>query len=178
MRIYFLLFFLVSVLPSLHAQYKTIQSLRVQFQIKNAGIKVDGSFSKASAVVSVDPRNILNSTFTGTVQVASVHTGNTERDAHLRDKEEFFNVKKFPIITFKSLSVKKSSFKDSYKVEWLLTMKGISKKVSTDVLIAPTQGSVLLVCVFNLNRLDWKVGNPSLTLSNDVMITLNCTVTP
>lgn len=155
--------------------YKTIQQLLVNFELKNVGIKVEGNFSQVQGEVFVDPQHITDSHFEGKLKTASVSTGNQLRDKHLTEKSEFFNSAKFPDITLKSTKVSASQYPNSYKVDWLLTIKGITKKITTDVLIAPSNGTVLLLTVFKLNRLDWKLGSNSLTMSNEVMITLNCT---
>jgi len=155
--------------------YKTIQQLLVNFELKNVGIKVEGNFSQVQGEVFVDPQHITASHFEGKLKTASVSTGNQLRDKHLTEKSEFFNSAKFPDIMLKSTKVSASQYPNSYKVDWLLTIKGITKKITTDVLIAPSNGTVLLLTVFKLNRLDWKLGSNSLTMSNEVMITLNCT---
>jgi polyisoprenoid-binding protein YceI len=58
-------------------------------------------------------------------------------------------------------------------MEWLLTMKGITKKVSSDVMINDNGESVMVFTVFKLNRRDWKLGPKSLTMSDEVYVTLS-----
>ncbi|MBK7761825.1 MAG: YceI family protein [Bacteroidetes bacterium] len=174
------LFLLVVVMTSqiaLAQQYKTVQQMSATFQIKNAGLNVDGKFSNVKVDAMIDEKNITKSTLSGIIKANSVSTGNAKRDDHIKNKAEFFDVAKYPNIEMKAVKISPTKFKDSYKIDWLITMKGISKKVSTDVLIAPQGGSVLLLAVFKLNRLDWKLGSKSATMSDEVMITLNCTLT-
>jgi polyisoprenoid-binding protein YceI len=130
-----------------------------------------------TAKVSLNESNYSLSTFEGTVTVKSVTTDNNTRDRHIVEKTEFFNAKKYPTITMKAVKIASQPTNGSYKVDWLLTIKGITKKVTTDVLIAPMGNAMYLLTVFKINRLDWKLGPRSITMANDVYITLNTNVT-
>lgn len=66
-----------------------------------------------------------------TVEVKSVNTENQKRDDHLKGPD-FFDAEKFPKMTFKSTSFKKISDKN-YKLEGDLTIKGVTKKATFDV---------------------------------------------
>lgn len=177
LRFSLILFITFSCVQIVQAQYKTVQQMSATFQIKNAGINVDGKFSNVKVDAVIDEKNITKSTLHGIIKANSISTGNAKRDDHIKNKAEFFDVAKYPNIEMKAVKISTSKFKDSYKVDWLITIKGITKKVSTDVLIAPQGGSVLLLAVFKLNRLDWKLGSKSTTMSDEVMVTLNCTLT-
>ncbi len=150
-----------------------LQNLQVSFKIKNAGISVDGKFTDVKATVSVDDKTFANSTFNGVVQANSVNTDNNLRDGHLRDKAEFFDVKKYPTITMKAVKIGATQSGGSYKVDWLLTMKGVSKKVTTDVLVNLNGRSLYILTVFKINRLDWNLGSNGILMSDDVLITVS-----
>jgi polyisoprenoid-binding protein YceI len=66
-----------------------------------------------------------------TVDVASVNTDNADRDAHLKS-DEFFNAEKYPKMSFKSTSVKKTG-ENKYVLEGDLTIRDITKRVRFDV---------------------------------------------
>ncbi len=153
--------------------WTNLQNLEVAFKIKNAGITVDGKFKDVSATVSVDEKHFENSTFNGVIQAKSISTENSMRDGHLRDKEEFFNVAKFPTITMKAVKVGSNQVGGSYKVDWLLTIKGITKKITTDVLVNLNGNSLYILTVFQLNRLDWKVGDKGVLMSDNVIVTVS-----
>lgn len=139
---------------------------------------VNGKFKDVSAVVSLDEKHVEHSMFNGVVQSRSVNTENSMRDAHLRDKEEFFNVTRFPTMTMKALKVGSIQVGGSYKVEWLVTIKGISKKVTTDVFVNKNGNSIAILTVFQLNRLDWKVGGNGILMSDKVMVTVSANLLP
>jgi polyisoprenoid-binding protein YceI len=97
------------------------------FAIKHLGIStVHGAFHGVSGVVTFDPANVAKSSVTASIDVATVDTGVTARDTHLKG-DAFFDVAKFPTITFKSTSVVKAG--DHYDVTGDLTLHGVTKSV-------------------------------------------------
>ena len=72
----------------------------------------------------------------GTVEVASVDTRSEQRDQHLRGAE-FFDVEKYPQITFESTRIEPNT--DGLRVVGDLTIKGITREVQLD---ATVQGTV------------------------------------
>jgi polyisoprenoid-binding protein YceI len=73
----------------------------------------------------------------------------------------------------KALKVGSNQAGGSYKVEWLVTIKGISKKVTTDVLVNQNGNSIYILTVFQLNRLDWKVGGNGILMSDKVIVSVS-----
>jgi polyisoprenoid-binding protein YceI len=97
------------------------------FAIKHMAIStVHGSFHGVSGVVTFDPANLSKSSVTATIDVSTVDTGVAARDNHLKS-DAFFDVAKFPTITFKSTSVVKAG--DHYDVTGELTIHGVTKSV-------------------------------------------------
>ncbi len=103
----------------------------VGFSAKHLGVAtVRGSFSKVDAEVSLDdPEDPTTASGTITVDAASITTGNEQRDGHLR-AEDFFDVEKFPTITFKVTSVERAG--DNYKVSGDLTIKDVTEEIVLD----------------------------------------------
>lgn len=62
------------------------------------------------------------------VDVNSINTDDEKRDGHLKSPD-FFDVEKFPKMTFKATSMKPSKIKGTYDLEGDLTMHGVTKKV-------------------------------------------------
>lgn len=62
------------------------------------------------------------------VDVNSINTDDEKRDGHLKSPD-FFDVEKFPKMTFKATSMKPGKIKGTYDLEGDLTMHGVTKKV-------------------------------------------------
>jgi polyisoprenoid-binding protein YceI len=92
---------------------------------------VRGQFKKFSATVKANERDLTESTIEATIDAASIDTGNTKRDDHLRSAD-FFDVAKYPTITFKSRKITPNG-EGKWKVAGDLTMHGVTKEVVLDV---------------------------------------------
>jgi polyisoprenoid-binding protein YceI len=103
----------------------------VSFQIRHLVSQVRGRFNEFSGTVQLDPKNLPASSVDFHIKAASIDTANPDRDKHLRTAD-FFDVAKYPEITFKSDSVQAAG-KDKYNVTGTLTMHGVSKKVTLPV---------------------------------------------
>jgi polyisoprenoid-binding protein YceI len=104
----------------------------VLFKIKHLVIStVTGSFTKFEGKVNTTGNDFENAQINFSIDVSSVHTGQEQRDAHLKNSD-FFEIEKFPNILFKSTSFIKTG-EDKYILTGNLTMKGVTKEVSLDV---------------------------------------------
>ena len=88
--------------------------------------KVHGRFAKWDGTLLIDDVDPAKSHVEVTIDVASVDTKEEKRDAHLKSAD-FFDVEKFPQLTFRSTKVKKSD--DGYEVTGDLTIHGVTKPV-------------------------------------------------
>ena len=103
------------------------QHTSVVFAINHLGYSYCyGMFGKYHGKFSFDPKSASTSQFEFTVDAASLDTKSEKRDEHLRGPD-FFNVKQFPDITFKSKSVKVDD--KQLQVTGTLTLHGVSKEV-------------------------------------------------
>jgi polyisoprenoid-binding protein YceI len=91
--------------------------------------KVRGTFEDfdATIVVGEDP---LDSTVQIEAKAASVTTGTTDRDNHLRSAD-FLDVEQYPLVTFESTSLKPSG--DEWKLTGDLTIRGVTRPVTFDL---------------------------------------------
>jgi polyisoprenoid-binding protein YceI len=111
----------------------------VQFNVKHMMVtNVHGQFQKASGTVSLDERDPTHSTIEVTIDPASVDTREPKRDAHLRSPD-FFDVAKYPTITFKSTRVEKADG-GRLKATGDLTLHGVTKAVT--LLVEPISAAV------------------------------------
>ena len=95
-----------------------------------------GKFTKFNGKIDVDREHPENSSVMAQIDVRSIDTRIKKRDDHLRSPE-FFNVEKFPQITFKSRSVKRTG-PESGDILGDFTMHGVTRPITLHVkLITP-----------------------------------------
>jgi polyisoprenoid-binding protein YceI len=92
---------------------------------------VRGQFGGVRGKVIYDPKNPSASSVETTIDCSTVNTGEPKRDADLKS-EEFFDVKKYPVMTFKSKLVEAAG-PGKLRMTGELTIKGITKAVVVDV---------------------------------------------
>jgi polyisoprenoid-binding protein YceI len=104
---------------------------RLGFVARHAMVtKVRGSFTEFAGSFDLDASNWPASTAQVTLQVASIDTGNEQRDGHLRTND-FFDAPNHPQITFTSTRVEQTA-KDTFAVTGDLTIKGTTKPVTVE----------------------------------------------
>jgi polyisoprenoid-binding protein YceI len=98
----------------------------VSFTVRHMMVsKVRGRFGTFSGTI-VTAENPLESTVTAEIDLASIDTNNEQRDAHIRSAD-FFEVEKYPTMTYRSTSVEPDG--DGFLVRGDLTLKGVTKSV-------------------------------------------------
>jgi polyisoprenoid-binding protein YceI len=105
---------------------------QVGFAVKHLVISnVRGEFGAYQGKLVLDEADVTKSTVDASIDVNSLSTKVADRDAHLKSPD-FFDVAKYPTITFKSTKVAKAG-KDRLKVTGDLTLHGVTKPVVLDV---------------------------------------------
>ncbi|MBA2379483.1 MAG: YceI family protein [Blastocatellia bacterium] len=100
----------------------------IGFRIKHLGlIDVPGYFRDFTGTINYDAKEPAKSSVQFTAKMTSVDTGVAGRDNHLRTAD-FFEVEKYPEMTFKSTKVEKAG--ENWNVTGDLTMKGVTRSVS------------------------------------------------
>ena len=99
----------------------------IGFKVHQYLTTVAGKFTRFSGTVDVDPDHPEKSSVAAKIDVPSIDTGIAKRDTHLRSAE-FFNVAKFPGITFKSRSVKRTGA-NTGDITGDFTMHGVTKAI-------------------------------------------------
>ncbi len=100
----------------------------IQFTINHQGItEVPGFFRDFTGSINFDSKDIAKSTVEFTAKATSVDTGIGARDGHLRTKD-FFEVDKYPDITFKSTKVEKKG--KGWQMTGDFTLKGVTKSIT------------------------------------------------
>jgi len=103
----------------------------VGFQIRHLVSKVRGRFTDYEGTILVDKAKPEASSVELKIKAASIDTGNENRDKDLRSPN-FFEVEKYPEITFKSTKITPKGG-DRYDVTGTLTMHGVTKEVTLPV---------------------------------------------
>lgn len=143
---------------------------KVAFVIKNMGINVDGSLKGLKGKIIFNPKNLKASLFDVTVDVATINTDNTRRDAHLK-KPDFFDAEKYPVIAIKTTSIIKD--KNNFTAKAVLTMHGVSKNIQFNFAANPLADGYRFTGGFTLKRKDYGVGGNSMTMGDEVTVGLD-----
>jgi polyisoprenoid-binding protein YceI len=148
----------------------------VNFEIKNAGLKVNGSMTGLAGFVLIDPQNSNLIKIEGTLDPNTVQTGIALRDNHLK-KADHFNVNEFAKIFMTSTQIKKNSHR-KYVGSFDLTIKGLKKNITIPFTLSSTDNVYLLKGEFSINRLDFNLGERSIVLSDDVTVKIEFRTVP
>jgi polyisoprenoid-binding protein YceI len=98
------------------------------FTIRHMGISnVNGRFGNISGELTFDDKDLPRSTVSAAIDTTTVDTGVAQRDGHLKSPD-FFDVAKFPTMSFASKSIAHSG--DDYTLTGDLTLHGITKSVT------------------------------------------------
>jgi polyisoprenoid-binding protein YceI len=130
----------------------------IEFAVRHMGLStVRGRFTEFDAEIESDSEGAPTHVEL-TIDVASITTGDENRDNHLRSGD-FFDVEKHPKIRFVSTNVEEQG--DSYQLEGDLTIRGTTKPVTLDVDLAPARPDpfgnlrAAVVAEGEINRKDW-----------------------
>jgi len=97
-----------------------------EFKVKHMMISnVKGQFTAVTGVMTLDEADIANSRVEASIDAASITTREAQRDAHLRSAD-FFDVEKFPTLSFQSTRVTRTPA-GGLAVEGGLTIHGVTR---------------------------------------------------
>ena len=122
----------------------------------------------------LDPKDFARSSFEGEVDVASIDTGVTDRDNHLRSND-FFDAPHHPTIAFKSSRIEPKG-EGQYVVHGDITVRGVTKPLALEVEFHGTSknpyGKTVagLTAVGSLNRKDFGVSFNALLETGGVAV--------
>jgi polyisoprenoid-binding protein YceI len=131
------------------------------FRVRHFMSKVSGKFADVTGTVNLDRANPTASSVDFTIKTATIDTGVPDRDKHLRSAD-FFDVEKYPEITFKSTKIAAAGKKDLYNVTGDFTMHGVTKQVTfpVEVLgfqVTPRDERVGFALSTTVNRKDYGI---------------------
>lgn len=162
--------FCVSLWNNIFAQNWKPVTAGVNFKMKMLGTSINGNFKGFSGTLRFDTDDLTNSSLIGTVDASTVDTDNNLRNRHIREKEEFFNVAKYPKLKMKTTKIEKEG--NNYVGYFDLTIKETTKNVKIPFVFkqegdkATFQGSTVI------NRRDWAVGGGTFGMGDNVTFTI------
>ncbi len=150
----------------------------VTFQISHLGLSwIHGRFNEYSGSFSIDSSEPAKSTFAFEIKPETIDTANAKRDAHLKSPD-FFNVKQFPMISFKSTAVKAVA-DGGYEVTGDLSFHGAVKPVTFTLVggkaaefpkgVHRTGYSTM----FTIKRSDFGMGKMTDAIGDDVYVAIS-----
>lgn len=105
----------------------------VTFKVRHLMSSVSGRFNDFDAAIHLNRETPAASSVEFTIKAASINTDNEGRDKHLKSAD-FFDVEKFPTISFKSTAIAAAKGKkDVYDVTGDFTMHGVTKRITLPV---------------------------------------------
>ncbi|HJX27833.1 MAG TPA: YceI family protein [Thermoanaerobaculia bacterium] len=153
----------------------------VSFSIRHFVSNTPGRFKDFDGTIKYDKAAPATSSVEFTIQAASIDTANADRDEHLRGAD-FFDVQKFPTLTFVSTGVTPKDA-DTLEVTGDLTMHGVTKKITIPVEVlgavkTPNGEKAGFETTFTVNRKDYgivwnRMLDATSVLGEDVKITVN-----
>jgi polyisoprenoid-binding protein YceI len=157
------------------AVLNTNWNLDPNYTIKFKGANATGTFSGLTGSIEFDPKALETSKMDVVVDAATIKTGNAAKDKHARG-ENWFDVSKYPKISFKSASFSKTS--DGYLVNGDLTLRNINKPVSITFQFLEENGKGRFSGTFKIKRKDFGIYGPlaGMVVGNDFTIDLNIPV--
>ena len=135
------------------------------------GTKFNGRFQTFTAQIDLDPADPTKGSIAGTVQLDSVNTRDSDRDASLLDKD-WFNAKEFPQAKFESQKIEKAA-DGSYVANGQLTLKGTTKPVAMKFTVTGSGATAQFAGTMTINRFDFNVGegwNDTSWVAQDVSV--------
>lgn len=108
----------------------------IHFSVRHMVVsKVRGSFQRWTAELALDDADLTRSRLTATIEAASVDTALEQRDTHLKSAD-FFDVERYPHLTFVSRRIERAGGDDGYRVLGDLTIKDVTREVVLEVTYA------------------------------------------
>jgi polyisoprenoid-binding protein YceI len=151
---------------------------KLGFSSSFQGQSFDGSFGQWTAAISYDPAKVAGSKFDVDVDLASVKTGDKDRDGALPGSD-FFNIAKFPKAHFVTTGFRQNGAQ--VIADGNLTLRGVTKPVSLNVVFKSQGTGATMDVTGAVKRLDFGVGGgdyaDTSVIANEVKINAHLVLT-
>ncbi len=129
--------------------------------------KHEGGFKRIAGTATASSTDPATLKLDVTIATNSIHSDNEKLTAHLKSPD-FFDVRRFPKITFQSTKVEKTE--KGHKVTGDLTLLGKKKSISFPAKIAVTDGGLTLDAQFKIDRTQFGMNYGEGQIANDVAL--------
>lgn len=145
---------LVSVTTEATALELDAEKSKIEFVGTKPGGKHDGGFKKFASSAKMDPSNPLSGSLSIKIETASLWSDNPKLTNHLKNPD-FFNVRKFPEITFESVEMLPGESRNEGFVKGKLTMLGKTSEVKVPIQCDVSGSGCTLTADFSIDRTKW-----------------------
>jgi polyisoprenoid-binding protein YceI len=172
----FALLMMACSLGIVHAQHwKLTQNTAISFVIDGPlGVDVSGTLMLKDYAIQFNQENLPFSSIYASADVQSINTGIEKRDNHLRG-EDYFAVVKYPEIVIRSVAFERL-LDGNYVMRAKLTMKSSTREIRIPFTFTHSGYEGKFVGAFEVNRLDYGVGEKSIMMGNTVKVRLEIPV--
>ena len=126
------------------------------YSIKFTSKDPSGIFKGLKGNIVFDEKNLEDSKFDVTVDVATINTGNGMKNNHAKSAR-WFDVDKYPVIKFTSTEITKTS--SGYQAKGELELHGVKKEFTIPFTFQNNDAGGIFNSSFDINRLDFNVGD-------------------
>jgi polyisoprenoid-binding protein YceI len=175
----------LALATGVHAETFTVDTghAEIGFSVKHMMVSnAKGTFNAFEGTLDYDIATKTLNGAEGSIETGSIDTNNDKRDGHLKNAD-FFDVVKFPKMTFKSTSVKKTG-EGTFDVSGNLNVLGIDRPVVLPIIInGPVEGKrgatlIGIECNTALNRRDLGIDHgKSAMIADEVKISIEAEAT-
>lgn len=174
-KLLILLLIQISAVAAFAQTKHTVTASTVSYQIKNLGFNTNGTFGGLKADIVFDKDHLDASSISATIDTKTVNSDNDMRDNHLKSAD-YFDVEHYPTISIKSVSLK-SRGGNKFTGVFNLTIKSTTRQVEVPFTCTDNGSAATFSGSFKINRLDFGIGNKSMTLANEATLTISIQTT-
>ena len=169
----FTIIMILFLLERTDSTYLVNAQCTVNFTVVNAGIEVEGTLKVKNANIHFDPDNVRQASIQVSADPSSIETGIGIRDKHLK-RSDYFDTNTYPEIRLQSKSFRATG-KNEFEGNFDLTIKSTTKEVTIPFTRKTKGDATYYEGGFKINRLDFKIGEESLTLDEIVRVRVSAT---
>jgi polyisoprenoid-binding protein YceI len=146
------------------------EASEIAFRATSRLMNADGRFSRFSGDVVVDPAALTSARISLTIDAASLDTGIEMRDNHLRSSD-FFEVERFPTVTFQSVRVEAAGRRAT--VVGRLTLHGVTREITVPIDVQISTTALVASGEFIVNRGEYAINYNSFVnpIGNEIRVT-------